>query len=544
MSAVERLAFVFRHASIRRKLGAVIAITCSAAILAAGTAMFGFQTYRLRATFERDIAALSAIVADNLAGPVAFGDTRAALEVLGSLKAKPQIEAACVRTRAGESLATTGVNPPDDAEFSREGIRFAGWRLVIIVPVRVGAEAVGTLGLRANFHPTFAASFRTFLLALGAICAGAFAIALAVGSSLQKLITQPVQRLSIAASRIGEQHDYSVRVEKLGDDELGLLTDTFNRMLERLQSVDAELRRANAALTQEIDERRRLQSQLLEASRLAGMAEVATGVLHNVGNVLTSVNVSAGLMREQLEGSRVTMLSRTADLIRANQANLGHFFTQDERGQRVPSFLANIAAEITSEHARLSDELVGLSRNIDHIKEIVALQQNYAKPCAVFEKLNPCELFDHAVAIHRTSLERHEIEIARSYPARPIIFDTDRHKVLQILTNMVSNAIHATKVNPAGGRLIHLSFRLEPEGNLALEVRDNGAGISAENLAQIFRQGFTTRSDGHGFGLHSGALIAQSLGGKLSADSAGAGLGATFTLRLPTRSPAGVIFAS
>jgi signal transduction histidine kinase len=543
MSALSRFFDSVRHASIRRKLALIIVVTCATAILAAGAAMFGFQTYALRTTFKRDIAALSAIVADNLSGPVAFDDRKAALEVLGSLKAKPQIESALVRTLGGATIATTATVPSIATSLPPPGAHFSGWTLLVVAPIRVNDEVVGTLAVRAGFRGTFLDSLRLFLVATCAICLGALVVALAVGRSLQNLITHPVQRLCAAASRIGEQQDYSVRVEKLGQDELGVLTDSFNRMLERLQAADAELRRANAALTSEIDQRRRLQSELLEASRLAGMAEVATGVLHNVGNVLNSVNVSAGVMREQLQNSRLDMLGRTADLLRTHEDNLAAFFAEDERGRRIPSFLSRLSEEISNEHARLAEELSGLSRNIEHIKEIVAMQQNYAKASAVFERVDPRDLLDHATSIHQASLERHGVALDRVYEPQPRTIETDRHKVLQILTNLVANAIHATKANPPGRRRLQLAIATTPDGALALRVNDNGVGIPAENLPQIFRQGFTTRRDGHGFGLHSGILIAQSLGGTLLAESAGDGQGATFTLRLPLQ-PAAIHAAS
>jgi signal transduction histidine kinase len=71
------------------------------------------------------------------------------------------------------------------------------------------------------------------------------------------------------------------------------------------------------------------------------------------------------------------------------------------------------------------------------------------------------------------------------------------------------------------------------EGRVRVSVIDNGVGIPAENLTRIFNQGFTTRKDGHGFGLHSGALAARELGGSLHVHSDGAGQGASFTLELP-----------
>lgn len=538
MTLSSRIAYTLRQASIRQKLALIMAVTCAAGVLVAGGAVFAFQTYTLRSTFQRDLIALSDIVANNLSGPLAFADEKAALEVLASLKAKPQIEMATVRTKAGGLFVTLGASGLNQTTpLSTATARFEGWTLRITSPIRVEHESVGTLELAADFKATFLEALRLFLIVTACICSVALAVSLGIGYGLQGLITEPVLRLSTAARQIGENRDYGVRVEKLGSDELGILTDAFNGMLERLQTADAEMRRTNAALTSEIEERRRLQGELVEASRLAGMAEVATGVLHNVGNVLNSVNVSAGLMREQLHASRLVTLQRTTALLLAHEKDLVTFLTQDEKGRRVPGFLNRIADQLGAEHAQLGTELTGLCSNIEHIKEIVAMQQTYAKASAVIEQVDVCQLVNQAISIHRTSLERHRVQVVRTFPEALPAIPTDRHKILQVLTNFVANAIHAVKVNPPDQRKLSVTLRGQGD-ELALIVGDNGEGIPAENLPKIFRQGFTTRKEGHGFGLHSGVLIVKSLGGSLEVESPGPGLGATFTLRLPVNAAA------
>jgi two-component system, NtrC family, sensor kinase len=536
MSLFGRVASTIRNAPIRRKLALIIAVTCGAGILVAGGAVFAFQTFTLRSTFQRDIAALTAIVADNLSGPVAFGDRKAALEVLGSLRAKPQIASAIVRTRSGQIFAMIGKSP-DGTENAAPapGAMFDGWTLHVGARIPGDAENSGTLSLTADFRGTFLSSLGLFALALAGISIGALGIALGIGRNLQRLITEPVLRLSDAACEIGEKRDFGVRVDKLGNDELGVLTDAFNGMLERVHAADAELRSANGALTSEIEQRRRLQNELVEASRLAGMAEVATGVLHNVGNVLNSVNVSAGLMLSQIKTSRLPTLRRTAELLRSHEHDLAAFFTTDEKGRRIPGFMERLAEQLALEQKRFSDELIGVTRNIDHIKEIVAMQQTYAKASAVIEQVDLQQLLDQAISINRARIERHGVQVQRDFPPALPAVATDRHKILQVLTNFVANAVQAVKVNPMDGRRMTVSIRQDNTSELELSVSDNGEGIPPENLGKIFRQGFTTRKDGHGFGLHSGVLIVKSLGGTLEAASAGPRQGATFTLRLPLK---------
>ncbi|HEY0944180.1 MAG TPA: PAS domain-containing protein [Opitutaceae bacterium] len=283
-------------------------------------------------------------------------------------------------------------------------------------------------------------------------------------------------------------------------------------------------------------EREQLHRQLLETSRLAGMAEVATGVLHNVGNVLNSVNVSATLVADRVRRSRAGSIASLATLLRGQAHDLPAFFARDPRGREVPAFLEALAAHLTTERAGIVEELEQLRRNIDHIKEVVAMQQGYAKISGVTECVPLVDLVEDALRLNGGALARHGVAIVREYDARPAVA-VEKHKLLQILVNVIGNAKYAC--DESGRRDKRIVMRIgAAEGRVRISVSDNGAGIDPGNLTRIFSHGFTTRKDGHGFGLHSGALAARELGGTLTAQSDGPGLGATFTLDLPL--PAGV----
>jgi signal transduction histidine kinase len=160
------------------------------------------------------------------------------------------------------------------------------------------------------------------------------------------------------------------------------------------------------------------------------------------------------------------------------------------------------------------------------------MQQNYGRVTGVLETIALTDLVEDAIRLNAASFTRHEVQLIREYSPVPS-FPIEKHKVLQILVNLLSNAEHALH---AGGRPdSRLTVRVERSGGgtVKVSVMDNGVGIAPENLAQIFQHGFTTRKGGHGFGLHSGALAARELGGSLTASSAGPGQGAVFTLELP-----------
>jgi len=297
--------------------------------------------------------------------------------------------------------------------------------------------------------------------------------------------------------------------------------------MERLQEqlIDASRRAGMAEVAS------RMQEQLVDASRRAGMAEVATSVIHNVGNVLNSVNVSHSVISERVRKSKIASLAKTSALLEQHAGDLAAFLTIDPAGQKVPKFLGKLAERLSQEQADILAELEMLGRNVGHIKEIIAVQQNYARAGGVHETLQISSLVENALQINGTSLARNCIQITREYGEVPPA-SLEKHKVMQILVNLVSNAKHALIDNPGGEKRLVVRTSCQ-DAHLSVSVSDTGVGIAEENLARIFVHGFTTKKDGHGFGLHSAVLAAREMGGGLTVHSAGTGMGATFTLRLP-----------
>jgi len=275
--------------------------------------------------------------------------------------------------------------------------------------------------------------------------------------------------------------------------------------------------------------------KLVEASRQAGMAEVATSVLHNVGNVLNSVNVSATVVADSVRNSSASHLGRVAELLTQKRDNLGAYLTTDPAGSKLPAFLSQLAGQLEIEKTGVLGELEQLGRNIEHIKDIVAMQQNYATAAGVSQTVSVADLVDDSIRMNAGALTRHEVRLVREYETQPVI-EVDTHKVMQILVNLIRNAKYACDDARRDDKQMTLRITND-EKTVRIAVIDNGIGIPAENLTRIFSHGFTTRKEGHGFGLHSGALAAVELGGALLVHSDGPGCGATFTLELPFTSP-------
>ena len=277
---------------------------------------------------------------------------------------------------------------------------------------------------------------------------------------------------------------------------------------------------------------RQAQRELIEASRLAGIAEVATGVLHNLGNALNSVNISASIAAERIRNSRVPSVGKAAKLLLDQGDRLVDFFATDPRGRQLPGYLEKLGAHLQAERSESVCELEALLDNVDHIKQIVAAQQSFAHVSGIVEVVSPAEIVEYALRLSEASLTRHQVTVVREFSPSPMI-KVERHKVLQILVNLIRNAKEAMNESGRTGKQLVLGVRTSPEGRVQIYATDNGVGIPPENLTRIFAFGFTTKVTGHGFGLHSSALAAKEMGGSLQAQSDGPGAGATFVLELP-----------
>lgn len=273
----------------------------------------------------------------------------------------------------------------------------------------------------------------------------------------------------------------------------------------------------------------KMQLRLRDASREAGMAEVATGVLHSVGNVLNSLGVSAALLQTKLSNSRVGNVRRVATLFVEQRDQLAHFLSNDERGRQTPDYLMQLGQHLEAENQALVTETQAIAEHVGHIRTIVAAQQTYAKRGGVSELIEVAELLDNATAIYLANAT--DIVIRRDYDTvRPLTLD--RHKLLQILGNLLSNARQSLQERSDAPRVLILRIRQADAESLTIEVQDTGVGIEADTLTRLFEFGFTTKKNGHGFGLHSSAILAKELGGDLTAFSEGKNRGACFVLRL------------
>lgn len=353
--------------------------------------------------------------------------------------------------------------------------------------------------------------------------------------------------IQYALDVVADPGEFIKRVEHLyahpneiGRDEIGLKD---GRVLDRYSSPvfgESGMYYGRIWTFRDISDRKRaeaeaeaLNRQLFHLSREAGMAEVASSVLHNVGNVLNSVSVSLGVATEKVNHLKATSLVQVAALLEQHAGDLPAFLTEHPQGSRVPQFLGQLAGHIAAEQQALLRELASLQKNLEHINDIVAMQQNYATAGGVIEVLPLADVIEDALRMNAVACERHGARVVREFDPGLPPMSIDRNKILLILVNLIRNAKYACDEGGRPDKCITVRTRLSHPGRVAISVSDNGVGIPEENLPRIFEHGFTTRKNGHGFGLHSSALAAQDMGGSLRVHSEGSGRGATFIIELP-----------
>lgn len=276
-----------------------------------------------------------------------------------------------------------------------------------------------------------------------------------------------------------------------------------------------------------------LKEQLLGAEKLASMAEVASSVLHNVGNIVNSINVSLALINENFQAMHIKKFFSAIDLMKQHKDEI-NYLIEDPKGKLLPGFLIALSEKIKEENELFAKEIAGLNSHIQHVRELINMQQTHFKPTGLVGQVFLPEIADGALQMCGNLRTNPNIHVDRIYEEIPFL-SVDKSKLLQILVNLIQNAKDAVSQD-----LNNLEKRIKvyiKKGNNDKEVKvivsDNGIGIDPNDIEKIFLFGFTKKANGHGIGLHTSILNAKDIGGKLTVNSEGVGQGATFTLTLP-----------
>jgi len=276
------------------------------------------------------------------------------------------------------------------------------------------------------------------------------------------------------------------------------------------------------------------QSRLVDAAHKSGMAEMATGVLHNIGNILNSVNLAGEEIARIANNSRIASLTRANDLLREHQDDMSEFLLNDPRGRKLPEFYLKIGQVLDDEVATVRREADSLIEKTTMMKEVISTQQSYARSGFHSETLNIGDLVEDALKIQASSLHKWGVKLNKQLADTPACTG-QKSKLLQVITNLIKNAQEAMRDNDNFNKPKELTIETGQlnQHRVFVRVRDNGCGIASDQLSKIFSHGFTTKEDGHGFGLHTSANAMTEMHGSLSVESEGRNKGATFTLTVP-----------
>lgn len=277
-----------------------------------------------------------------------------------------------------------------------------------------------------------------------------------------------------------------------------------------------------------------LNAKLIATAKRAGMAEIATSVLHNIGNVLNSLSVSSEIINNIIFNTKISNLMNISELMKEHKDNLGHYLTMDPKGKLIPAYLESLAMYWIEEKKDLNLNLSSLNTHIQHIKEIVAKQQSLTGKFGVVQPVLFSDLLDDAVSIVFSGIENKGAKIHRNYQYFNKVL-VDKVSYLEILINLIGNAKDSLEVSNQVEKQIILSIELKSPDTLTITIEDNGSGIAPENFQKLFNYGFTTKRMGSGIGLHASILSIREMGGDIKAYSEGVGKGAKFVLEIPNK---------
>ena len=548
--------------SIRRHVLSFALLTCACVLVPVGGGLFTHHYQQTQARLSDSLAATARIAAANVSAALAFNDPATATELLKSLSHDPLITCAKIEDTKNALFALyLSPRAQEYTSFAESSTAVNPYNTAI--PIVHDGVTYGLLTVISDIR----SELRQAIVTWGSVCAVAFLMAgtavFFIARRFQRQIAQPITELAATALRVAQERDFVTRAPVTGCSEVIELSIAINLMFTEIARRDARLARQVEELNREIEERERAEETLRQnqqamnrLAREAGMAEVASGVIHNIGNTLTSISISSDLVATRLANTRRRSLATLGHLLAPGSVNTAAVFSAHYEGAELRTLLAQITAAVTNDLTETTRLVEILQAGNSHLKRIVASQQSLAnthRHCEFFvlrEALQEALLLAQTIAREPCSIAHcpSDAKCGRNGdcicngPTNKIndcaldasAVYADRNLVVQILVNLLINAHDAIASLAPPTPLICLCIGPAHNGLLPLTVTDNGEGIAEDKLLSLFTYGYTTKASGNGFGLHNSANAARMMGGELFVSSPGPGLGSTFTLRIPT----------
>ncbi|GAA5520675.1 ATP-binding protein [Aliifodinibius salicampi] len=308
-----------------------------------------------------------------------------------------------------------------------------------------------------------------------------------------------------------------------------------NKLLARkVAERTSQLDQKNKELQETLEDLSSMRSELIKKAHKAGMADLATGVLHNVGNILNSVNTSSDVIHETIHRSKINNFKKANQLLKDKKDNFEDFLLNDPRGKDLIQYYLKLEEPLDKEYEKIKEQAKRLKDKVNLISEVIEAQQDYAKVGRVNEEISLKEVTKDALKLQAGSIDRHNINVREDYNDT-VKIPVQKSKFIHILINLFKNAKEAMEGMAPGEKNLFIRTWEDLE-KVHLSITDNGDGIKKENLNSVFNHGFTTKEDGHGFGLHTCANYMTEMGGEIKAESEGKGEGTTFTVSFTRKS--------
>lgn len=478
----------FRNAPIRSKLMAITLGTSAVVLLLTCAAFVTYDLLTFRRASARQLATLGEVIATNSTAVLAFENSDDATEVLRALQAERHIVAAALYDKRGRLFARYPAGAMEEVfptQPGADGYRFGDGVLEGFAPVvQVKGNRLGTLYLRSDLEAMHA-RLRLYAGIAALIAAVLSVVAYGLSRRLQQQISRPILALAETARKVSNESDYSVRAQKLGEDELGLLTDAFNRMLEQIEAQNLALQRAKDELEGRVRERT---AELERANK--GLEAFAYSVSHDLRTPLRAVIGLSDVLRRQAADQLTPDAQRCLALIQRGTREM------DELIDRILAF------------SRMGHDVV----SHDTVDLALLTRETYAD----------LEGEQRGRTI--------ELRIGEMPPVRG-----DGALLRHVLVNLLSNALKFTR--PRAKPVIEVGALEMPDGTGHVYfVRDNGVGFDprdADRLFGVFQRLHHPREfEGSGVGLAMVRRIIERHGGTIWAEGR-PDAGATIYFRLP-----------
>jgi len=297
---------------------------------------------------------------------------------------------------------------------------------------------------------------------------------------------------------------------------LGLQISTALNGVKLFEKLDASYRR------------------LMDQAHKRGM-EDSTGILHNIANIMNSVNVTTHSIENLMSVSVVNDLLMANKMLEARFDELDDFIKNDPKGKKLMQYYVSMSESFENFQKKLQIHINRLLDKIGLIEGIINEQQSFIGVRSSLEEIDLVPIVDDVLKMYQTLIDRFGIKVIRNADDSVVALG-QRTKLFHVLTNIIKNGIESMEDTSDGDKVLSVAVYRESE-NVFIRVSDSGPGISAGNLESIFAYGFTTKKNGHGFGLHSCANYMTEMKGRIWAEHGEGGRGAVFVMQF--RSPPG-----